>query len=76
MYRRRQGCDQDAVLAPSRERSEVKTPRAATYLRLWHIAVADLLPEITPETRTRDELETSAAFMLGLAVLLSATQPA
>ena len=39
-----------------------------------YIAAADLLPEITSETRTRDKLETSATFMLGLAVLLTATQ--
>lgn len=39
-----------------------------------YIAAADLLPEITSETRTRDKLETSATFVLGLAVLLTATQ--
>jgi zinc and cadmium transporter len=39
-----------------------------------YIAAADLLPEITSETRTRDKLETSGAFVLGLAILLTATQ--
>ena len=39
-----------------------------------YIAAADLLPEITSETRTRDKLETSASFMLGLSILLTATQ--
>ena len=35
---------------------------------------ADLLPEITSETQTRDKLETSGAFVLGLAILLTASQ--
>lgn len=39
-----------------------------------YIAAADLLPEITAETRTRDKLETSGAFMIGLAILLTATR--
>jgi zinc and cadmium transporter len=39
-----------------------------------YIAAADLLPEITSESRTRDKLETSGAFVLGLAILLTATQ--
>ncbi len=39
-----------------------------------YIASADLLPEITAETRTRDKLETSAAFIMGLALLLVATR--
>jgi zinc and cadmium transporter len=39
-----------------------------------YIAAADLLPEITAESRTRDKLETSAAFTAGLAILLAATQ--
>jgi len=39
-----------------------------------YIAAADLLPEITSEERTRDKLETSAAFVVGLAILLAATQ--
>ena len=39
-----------------------------------YIAAADLLPEITSETRTRDKLETSAAFATGLSILLVATQ--
>lgn len=39
-----------------------------------YIAAADLLPEITSETRTRDKLETSTAFALGLVILLAATQ--
>ena len=33
-----------------------------------------LLPEITAETRTRDKLETSGAFVTGLAILLVATR--
>ena len=39
-----------------------------------YIAAADLLPEITSEERTSDKLETSAAFVIGLAVLLAATR--
>ena len=39
-----------------------------------YIAAADLLPEITAETRTRDKLETSGAFIIGLAILLTATR--
>ena len=39
-----------------------------------YIAAADLLPELTSATRTRDKLETSGAFVLGLAILLTATQ--
>lgn len=39
-----------------------------------YIAAADLLPEITAETRTRDKVETSGAFMIGLAILLTATR--
>jgi len=39
-----------------------------------YIAAADLLPEITTETRTADKLETSGAFVAGLAILLVATQ--
>jgi zinc and cadmium transporter len=39
-----------------------------------YIAAADLLPEITSEERTRDKLETSAAFVAGLAILLAVTQ--
>jgi zinc and cadmium transporter len=39
-----------------------------------YIAAADLLPEITSEERTRDKLETSAAFVVGLAILLTATR--
>jgi len=39
-----------------------------------YIAAADLLPEITSETRTRDKLETSGAFVIGLGILLTATQ--
>lgn len=38
------------------------------------IAAADLLPEITSEEHTRDKLETSAAFVVGLAVLLAVTR--
>jgi zinc and cadmium transporter len=34
-----------------------------------YIAAADLLPEITAEERTRDKIETSAAFVLGLLML-------
>ncbi len=36
-----------------------------------YIAAADLIPEIVRETRTRDKLETSAAFLMGLIILLS-----
>jgi zinc and cadmium transporter len=39
-----------------------------------YIAAADLLPEIARETRTRDKLETSIAFLAGLGLLLAATQ--
>jgi zinc and cadmium transporter len=39
-----------------------------------YIAAADLLPEITAEARTRDKLETTGAFVTGLAILLVATQ--
>ena len=39
-----------------------------------YIAAADLLPEITTESGTRDLVETSAAFTAGLAILLAATQ--
>lgn len=35
-----------------------------------YIAAADLLPEITSEVRARDKLETSATFLIGLAILL------
>ena len=38
-----------------------------------YIAAADLLPEIASEERTRDKVETTAAFMGGLAILLAAT---
>lgn len=39
-----------------------------------YIAAADLLPEIASEESTVDKLETSAAFVAGLALLLAATQ--
>jgi len=39
-----------------------------------YISAADLLPEITSESRTRDELETTAAFLLGLTILRAATR--
>ncbi len=39
-----------------------------------YIAAADLLPEISSEERARDKLETTAAFLAGLIVLLAATQ--
>lgn len=39
-----------------------------------YIAAADLLPEITSEESTRDKLETSTAFVIGIAVLLAATR--
>jgi zinc and cadmium transporter len=39
-----------------------------------YIAAADLLPEISSEERTRDKLETTAAFLAGLVILLAATQ--
>ncbi len=39
-----------------------------------YIAAADLLPELASQTRTRDKVETTAAFALGLAVLLAATR--
>ncbi|HSL74707.1 MAG TPA: ZIP family metal transporter [Ilumatobacteraceae bacterium] len=38
-----------------------------------YIAAADLLPEITSEERTRDKVETTAAFLAGLVILLTAT---
>ena len=39
-----------------------------------YIGAADLLPEITSETRTRDKLETSGTFLVGLGILLAAAQ--
>ena len=39
-----------------------------------YIAAADLLPEIARETRTRDKLETTLAFIAGLGLLLAVTQ--
>ncbi len=39
-----------------------------------YIAAADLLPEIASEERTRDKIETTAAFITGLVLLLAATQ--
>jgi zinc and cadmium transporter len=39
-----------------------------------YIAAADLLPEIASEESTADKLETSAAFVAGLALLLAVTQ--
>jgi zinc and cadmium transporter len=39
-----------------------------------YIAAADLLPEITSESHSRDKLETTGAFVLGLGILLAATQ--
>ena len=39
-----------------------------------YIASADLLPEVSSQGRTRDKLETTAAFGLGLALLLIATR--
>jgi zinc and cadmium transporter len=39
-----------------------------------YVAAADLLPEITSEPRTRDKLETTAAFLIGLGILLTVTQ--
>ena len=38
-----------------------------------YIAAADLLPELASQTRARDKLETTAAFVCGLALLLIAT---
>jgi zinc and cadmium transporter len=38
-----------------------------------YIGAADLLPEITAEERTRDKIETSVTFVLGLSILLTAT---
>ena len=38
-----------------------------------YIAAADLLPEIASEERTREKVETTAAFLVGLAILLAAT---
>ena len=37
-----------------------------------YIAAADLLPEIASEERTRDKIETTAAFITGLVLLLAA----
>jgi zinc and cadmium transporter len=39
-----------------------------------YIAAADLLPLLAAQTRTSDKIETTAAFSLGLAVLLAATR--
>lgn len=39
-----------------------------------YIGAADLLPEISSQTRTRDKVETTAAFVAGLVVLLTATR--
>ena len=39
-----------------------------------YIAAADLLPEITTEPRTRDKIETSTAFAVGLVILFVATR--
>ena len=39
-----------------------------------YIAAADLLPEIAAEEHTRDKIETTAAFVVGLAILLAATR--
>lgn len=38
-----------------------------------YIAAADLLPEITAEPRSRDKLETSVSFVVGLVFLLAVT---
>jgi zinc and cadmium transporter len=38
-----------------------------------YIAAADLLPELTAQPRSRDKLETTVAFLVGLAILLAAT---
>jgi zinc and cadmium transporter len=39
-----------------------------------YIAAADLLPELASQTRTRDKIETTAAFACGLGLLLAATR--
>lgn len=39
-----------------------------------YIAAADLLPEISSQTRTRDKVETTTAFVTGLVILLVATR--
>ncbi len=39
-----------------------------------YIAAADLLPELTSETRTRDKVETTTALVTGLLILLAATR--
>ncbi|MBK9179469.1 MAG: ZIP family metal transporter [Acidimicrobiales bacterium] len=39
-----------------------------------YIAAADLLPELASQTRTRDKVETTAAFVVGLGLLLAATR--
>jgi zinc and cadmium transporter len=39
-----------------------------------YIAAADLLPELAAQTRTRDKVETTAAFVTGLVILLTATR--
>jgi zinc and cadmium transporter len=39
-----------------------------------YIAAADLLPEITSEPRSRDKLETTAAFLVGLGILFTVAQ--
>jgi zinc and cadmium transporter len=38
-----------------------------------YIAAADLMPELASQTGTRDKLETTAAFLVGLVLLLGAT---
>ena len=39
-----------------------------------YIAAADLLPEITTESEAHDKVETTAAFVVGLLILLTATR--
>ncbi len=39
-----------------------------------YICAADLLPELASQQRTRDKVETTAAFIAGLAILLAATR--
>jgi len=49
---------------------------ALTFLvgALVAYAVSDTLPELASQTRTRDKVETTAAFGAGLAILLAATR--
>lgn len=72
VWRSRRCRDHDAV--GGNTRVEVGYLLPFTAGNFIYIAAADLLPEITRETRTRAKLETSIAFVAGLGLLLAATQ--